>query len=318
MASTKYIYSVSGDTASGSVDAARLKDEIHESEILIAVDYIATDGDILDVWMKDGLSQDSPDDVAKLAVVVAAHDGTPLNLSDTVALAGNPKSLDGDLHVVTENFAHVSGNEGINWFIEKELEDGESYSETLVLPAGRHATLNLLRGGSDRVSSQLKLEWFEEIAPDEFMRINPWVRGREIVAARLNGFHAAGSTLLTMYNDDNEVNYMRKKYYCITDGETAFHAKVASKDPDNSQITMEEGLPVDLNDGAMFALTDRPIGRIGNQIASDSLVWVSPPNGFIGNGKNYFKLTMENEDERKIAIITATLNGWHTDANGGD
>ena len=98
-----------------------------------------------------------------------------------------PQSSDGDWHFVNENFAHVTGNDGINWSIERELENNETYSEILVMPNNRHATINMMVGGSDQVASSIVLEWYEELSPGEFMRTNPWIRKEEIVAARIDG-----------------------------------------------------------------------------------------------------------------------------------
>lgn len=240
-------------------------------------------------------------------------------------LLGNtnpPVSKDGDWHFLNENFAHVTGNKGINWVVEKELEDEEEYTEIFVLPPGRHATINLMKGGSDQVPSSISLEWFEEIATDVYMRINPWIRGDEIIATRFVGNHTTGDTVLTVDNTTDQVASIRRyHYYCFYDtvAETGFHAKVIAKDVGAGTITVEApGIPVDMPNGMPLALTDRVIGRIGNRIAADSLLWVSPPNGFIGNGKNYFKLTLKNEDNMKIGTITAVVNGWHTPVTGGD
>lgn len=239
-------------------------------------------------------------------------------------LAGDttpPQSADGDWHIVNENFAHISGNKGINWVIEKDMENEEGYSEILVLPAGRHATLNMMRGGSDQVPSTVKLEWFVELEVDVFMRYNPWIRADEVIAARVNGAHTSGDTVITLQNTDNEIAKIRKyHYHQFYDAATSntFFAKIIDKDLGANTITLSSGIPIDLAHNSSLALTDRAIGRIGNQIASDSLVWVSPPNEFYGNGKNYFKLTVTNEDNMRVGLITANLNGWHTDTNGGD
>lgn len=229
------------------------------------------------------------------------------------------QTSDGDWHFVNENFAHVSGNHGINWTVECELENDESYQEKFVLPAGRHATLNILRGGSDKVPSSILLEWYEELTVDEYMRVNPWVRADEQISGVINGAHTTGDTVITIYNTNNEIDWiMADHYYCFAHGSGGFHAKVLSVDIPNAQFTLAAGIPEDLANGDKIALTDRPIGRIGNQIAADSLAWASPPNGFIGNDKNYFLLTIKNEDDEDVGLVSATLNGWHTSNTGGD
>jgi len=230
-----------------------------------------------------------------------------------------PRSADGDWHMVNENFAHVVGNEGINWTIIKELESGESYSEMLVLPNNRHATINMLIGGSDQVASNVTLDWYEEISPGTYMRTNPWIRKDELVVARVDGAHTSGDTILNLKNTNNEMDHLNQNYYyCFSDGVTEFHGKITSIDLGAETITLSQGIPGNILDNASLTLTDRPIGNVGNQIGHGQLTWVSPPNSFIGNQKNYFKLTLQNDDMVDVAIISATVNGWHTDVNSGD
>jgi len=83
MVATKYTYSIAGDTAQAKLVPGKLGEEIGESSIVIALDYINSSGDVLDVWMKDSLSAG---DETILDGVVAAHDGVPL---------ANPTTSDG-------------------------------------------------------------------------------------------------------------------------------------------------------------------------------------------------------------------------------
>lgn len=75
MAATKYTFSVSVDFPNHKVDSDRLTLEIRASTIVIALDYIETDGDECDIWFKDELSAA---DVSVLDAVVAAHSGEPM------------------------------------------------------------------------------------------------------------------------------------------------------------------------------------------------------------------------------------------------
>ncbi len=78
MASTKYTYSIAGDTAAGKANGDSLTNEIAASAIVTALDYInvSVDGaDVLDVWMKAALSTG---DETILDGVVAAHEGDPV------------------------------------------------------------------------------------------------------------------------------------------------------------------------------------------------------------------------------------------------
>jgi hypothetical protein len=75
MAKTKYTYSVSGDFPNGKVATDRLTEEIQESTIITALDYITVYGDDCDIWFKDALSAG---DQTTLDGIVAAHSGEPL------------------------------------------------------------------------------------------------------------------------------------------------------------------------------------------------------------------------------------------------
>lgn len=78
---TKYTYSIATDTANGIVNSTILKNEIASSSIVIALDYIETGGDVLDIWFKDILSVD---DKLTLDTVVAGHQGQAVASSDPV------------------------------------------------------------------------------------------------------------------------------------------------------------------------------------------------------------------------------------------
>jgi len=72
MAATKYTYSISADTLNNKVNSDKLGSEISSSSIVIALDYIETAADVLDIWMKDALSAG---DQTTLTNTVNTHDG---------------------------------------------------------------------------------------------------------------------------------------------------------------------------------------------------------------------------------------------------
>jgi hypothetical protein len=85
MASTKYTYSISNDTVNGKVDTSRLQSEIQASLITIAIEHIDTNGDLLEILMKNDLSSQ---ETSYLDGVVATHSGEPL-ISDAKVTADN-------------------------------------------------------------------------------------------------------------------------------------------------------------------------------------------------------------------------------------
>ena len=69
----KYTYSITDDFPNQKVDASKLAEEIRESDISTALDYINTTVTICDIWFKAELS--TLDSTATLPAVIAAHDG---------------------------------------------------------------------------------------------------------------------------------------------------------------------------------------------------------------------------------------------------
>lgn len=80
MADVTYTYSIEQDFG-GHLNSSNLIDEIRDSDITIAIDYINTQGDAVYIFFKGTLSTD---DLAILAEVIASHDPTP---KETVAEA---------------------------------------------------------------------------------------------------------------------------------------------------------------------------------------------------------------------------------------
>ena len=84
----KYTFSLSAfTTSSGVVNLGRLTNEIQESAIITALDFITSAVDHCDIWFKAALSSE---DVIVLNGIVASHPGTPLPEADPA-----PKMPDG-------------------------------------------------------------------------------------------------------------------------------------------------------------------------------------------------------------------------------
>lgn len=80
MSSAKYSYSIQDDFPNHLVATDRLMQEIQQSAITTALDYINTSGDDCDIWFKATLSEN---DQATLSSLVATHSGEPLTPSGT-------------------------------------------------------------------------------------------------------------------------------------------------------------------------------------------------------------------------------------------
>lgn len=89
MAQTKYTKSISSDTLNGKVSVNELTQEIQNSPIITALDYISVMGDVLDIYFKDALSAG---DQTELTNAVAAHDGVQIDVPETVTLDSSEKT----------------------------------------------------------------------------------------------------------------------------------------------------------------------------------------------------------------------------------
>ena len=85
--SVKYTYSRSGDFPNQQVNSSALTHEIMASSITVAVDYINTYGDIVDIYMKSALS--GAEETA-LDAVVAAHQGASGDVDPPTMEDGRP------------------------------------------------------------------------------------------------------------------------------------------------------------------------------------------------------------------------------------
>ena len=152
------------------------------------------------------------------------------------------------------------------------------------------------------------------------MRRNPEIRLDEIMVTTVDGAHSQGDTMIVVSNTNNELDMLEPDlYYGFKDGlGDPFYRKVVDIFPGSNTIQLETGLPAGgISDGTYFGLTDRVIGQKANQIASSIINWISPPR-FYGNGTDYLEITITNEDSSNPGLVTALVNGWHTDSVSGD
>lgn len=77
--STKYTYSITNDFPNQAVATDKLQQEIGDSTIIVALDYIAETPTDCDVWFKADLSAG---EVTTLSGIVSAHDGQPIVVED--------------------------------------------------------------------------------------------------------------------------------------------------------------------------------------------------------------------------------------------
>ncbi|HEC72014.1 MAG: hypothetical protein ACTSW7_01170 [Candidatus Thorarchaeota archaeon] len=112
MTATKYQYSISNDFPNQAVDTDRLEQEIRDSVIIIALDYVNTSGDDCDIWFKDALSAG---DKTILDGIVASHSGLPLTPDPTEVIIQEEygvKRTGGNFGSRSHNFDISSGVPG--------------------------------------------------------------------------------------------------------------------------------------------------------------------------------------------------------------
>lgn len=92
----KYTYSIQNDFPNGAVVTSKLSDEILDSNITIALDYIGTNGDDCDIYFKNDLSSAEQ---STLSGVVSVHDGVFIAASIGVDLVDEWRDRSGKLRV---------------------------------------------------------------------------------------------------------------------------------------------------------------------------------------------------------------------------
>ncbi len=128
MAEMKYTYSISADFPNQKVAPDRLLEEVRDSSITVAVDYINTSGDDCDVWFKDELSAG---DKTVLDGLVAVHSGEPLPIpappeSPSGVPLVEPQPREGSsLVVVTHNWCDKT-----TWFSQSNRITGETLADS--------------------------------------------------------------------------------------------------------------------------------------------------------------------------------------------
>jgi hypothetical protein len=108
VASTKYSYVKTTDFPNNKVDVDALIDEIRNSAIITAVDYVVVKGNDVDLWMKGPLSAGDKvildNNASPAEGLVGAHQGEPLPPGVMLVDIGAPKTSDGKPIFLTNQF----------------------------------------------------------------------------------------------------------------------------------------------------------------------------------------------------------------------
>jgi hypothetical protein len=315
---TEYTY------VKSNVLVGQLVDEINDSSITIALDHINTKDDALSIFFKVAISAGEE---TTLDALVAAHVRDPnaeppvfvtatLDANENiVANKTSPVTSDGEMHTIQSNMANVTGNKLVNWSMHYTLGADTSIEERFVVPSGQTASIEFVQGYSSAVPFSVELNWYK----DAGKRTNPAINPVDYAIQEVNGFHAAGSTVITLKGGGHgfafnalEVN----KRYAFGSASGTFVRKVTSKSGPSKTVTLTVGTPYDLADGDPFALIDRPIARLGGDAANALMDFEVAPS-FRGNDTRYLELVIKNESLTDSGDVFALVNGWTTATNGG-
>lgn len=106
--SNKYTYSIANDFPYHKVDSARLTDEIQDSAITIALDYVNTSNDNCDIWFKAALP--SADETV-LSGIVSSHSGeAPAIITPPTMPDGRPLVRADTRPLETQTYFTMSGD----------------------------------------------------------------------------------------------------------------------------------------------------------------------------------------------------------------
>jgi len=139
MAETKYTYNII-DFPNDKVDINKLENEIRESDITTALDYINSNASICDIWFKAELS--ILDSTATLPAIIAAHDGEHISDEEAPHMPDGRPIVRADTRpLFTETYFTMAGDSGTEIGAGQHLEWDFSDSTTNIytgpeVPAG--------------------------------------------------------------------------------------------------------------------------------------------------------------------------------------
>jgi len=307
------------------VIGTQLEDEIRDSSITVALDFINTIGSQVDVHFKAGLSSGEQD---TLGTTVSGHVadlnavGGDIVITSTLDGGGNivpdtpaPLTNDGETLTIQGNMANVTGNRLLNWTMSYTLGADTDISERFIVPSGVTVAIEFVQGYSSAVPFSAELSWYRGSG----FRINPAIDPSNFAIQEVVGDYTPGDTVITLRNVNTyqfgnlQIN---KRYgFATPDGKSCVR-KVVSKKSSDKTVTLSAGIPFIMVDGTKFALVDRPIARIGGD-ANNSLMDFEVSPSFKGDGDRFLELVIKNESLTDSGDVFAIVNGWTTPTTGG-
>lgn len=149
MASVKYTYSILNDFPSGNINISKFENEIRKSNITVALDFIGTSGDVIDIWFKASISTAEKttldgDISSPAGGLIAAHDNSPNPPEETYTKLSHKLTSDDRIRVAVEksnssskDFYTHNWADKTTWFTKAVCESGAATN------AGDNTTYNL-------------------------------------------------------------------------------------------------------------------------------------------------------------------------------
>jgi hypothetical protein len=225
MPDVDYVYSIQNDVAGGIVNLEKLKTEIQESAISIALHYLGTSGDDLHIYFRDELTAGDllildGGTTNPAGGLLAAHDGTPTAESQVTGVRlvdpdGIPQpaifSSDGNLKVVSASPISTRHNAFTFNFCDKTTWYEGSIQVT-------NATLT--NSGNDRLFTSAHDNWIDMTHgkvtfEDDIVAKNS---NKWLVEVKVDGVTKTQSTFGNGNDGDYQVNF--------ADGSITFNADV--------------------------------------------------------------------------------------------
>lgn len=131
MMSINYTYSISETFPNNKIDITKLENEIRDSDIYIALDYILQSGDNCEIYFKNSLDAN---DWATLSGIVESHDGKPISYIRPPKMAdGRPIVRSDTRPLETQTWFTMAGDTasgiGDGTIIKWDMDEDEDWYE---------------------------------------------------------------------------------------------------------------------------------------------------------------------------------------------
>lgn len=255
---------------------------------------------------------------------VLVNDGTSADFTDTTSgwnwLVGNtepPKTEEGFWTVSNRSESLLTGNQTVNWVANRFLDSQSEFSETFIIPNNRSFVLTMFSTDSPNVSVFSTLEFFLHIQDEEYFRISTNIDPSMVwvMKSTVSADSSDGQVNVTYNQYVDPVALPVSSVYAVTpvSGENSVlgYIKVNEINISSNTIFFSAFSNFDFFPNARIGLVDRYITALGTE-SNTAIVSYASPLTFVGNGKNFLKLTVRNTHQTDAGFAGAAINGYLT------